>query len=345
MKKGNNSVGVARQYCGTVGKVENGQVAVFAGLSTENSYALIDAALFLPQEWTTDLARCKKAGIPKEFQGYKSKPELAIDIIKRQQKNGIRFDYIAADGLYGNSPDLLNNIDAMGLLFVVDVHSDQRVYLTAPIIRIPEPKGIKGRKPTVPKIIDEVKAVEVRDLITNIPKEQWEKVTLRKGTKEVLLCSVYVKKIYTWEVGTPEAKERLLIIRKSNTSNGAVIKYALSNAREGKYTNQELAQMQAQRYFIERTFQDAKQQAGMSQYQVRGWLAWHHHIALVMLALEFILKEKILFKNEFPLLTANDIREVFINVYAVKGATIDEVMKQMKHRHKQRKNEMQRHNE
>ena len=87
--------------------------------------------------------------------------------------------------------------------------------------------------------------------------------------------------------------------------------------------------MQSQRYFVERSFQDAKQEMGMSQYQVRGWLAWHHHIALVMLSMEFVLTEKMLFKNEHPLLTSYDIREVFIKLYTQKGATIDELTAQM----------------
>ena len=107
-------------------------------------------------------------------------------------------------------------------------------------------------------------------------------------------------------------------------------------------TKPELVQMQSQRYFVERSFQDAKQEIGMSQYQVRGWLAWHHLIALVMLSMEFVLTEKMLFKNEYPLLTSYDIREVFINLYAGKGATFDEVMDQMKHRHSQRNADIER---
>ena len=336
VKKGKNSVGVARQYLGSVGKVDNGQVAVFAGLSTDNYYGLIDAALYLPKSWTEDKDRCKKAGVPLAFQKYKTKPQLAVDIIKHQKKNGIHFDFIGADGLYGNSPELLKCIDELGLLFVFDVHSDQHVYLTMPEIGVPEAKSHLGRKPSIPKC-SSPQPIKVGELVKTIADDNWEDVILRMGTKGAIRSKIYVIKVYTWEQGAPTANERLLIIRNS----GGEIKYALSNAQEGKYTNKELAQMQAQRYFVERTFEDAKKELGMSQYQIRGWLAWHHHIALVLLALEFILIEKLQYKNEYPLLTAYDIKEVFIKVYATKG-NLEEIMAQIRKRHKQRDMDIER---
>jgi SRSO17 transposase len=334
LKKGKESVGVARQYCGTIGKVDNGQVAVYGGLSTQNYYGLIDAALYLPSEWTDDAARCKKAGIPQEFRTYKTKPQLATDMVRRQKENGVKFDFVGADGLYGNAPHFLRSLDEMELLFVVEIHSNERVYEQPPVISIPEATGLKGRKPSAYKCDGQSR--EVRHLLETIPQEAWEEVVVRQGTKGVLRYMTHVRKVYTWEKGAASSCERLLIVRKTNTMNGVEIKYAFSNAAEGEYTNTELAQMQSQRYFVERCFQDAKQEMGMSQYQVRGWLAWHHHIALVMLSMEFVLTEKMLFKNEYPLLTSYDIREVFINLYTRKGATFDEVMEQMKHRHAKR---------
>jgi len=334
LKKGKKSVGVARQYCGTIGKVDNGQVAVYGGLSTQNYYGLIDAALYLPEEWTEDAGRCEKAGIPKNFRTYKTKPELAVEIVRRQKENGVKFDFVGADGLYGNAPHFLGSLDEMRLLFVVEIHSNERVYEQPPLISVPEAKDGRGRKPSAYKC--DGQSVEVRKLIETIPEEGWEEVVVRQGTKGPLRCMTHVRKVYTWEKGAASCCERLLLMRKTNTMNGVEVKYAFSNAAEDEYTNTELAQMQSQRYFVERSFQDAKQEMGMSQYQVRGWLAWHHHIALVMLSLEFVLTEKMVFKNEHPLLTSYDIREVFIKLYTQKGATFDELMAQMKHRHAQR---------
>ena len=342
LKKGKKSVGVCRQYSGTIGKVDNCQVAVYAGLSTGAYYGLIDAALYLPTEWTKDKKRCDKAGIPDEFQKYKTKPELAIEIVKRQKESGIQFDFVGADGLYGNAPHFLRSLDEMNLLFVVEIHSNERVYEEQPQITIPDKKSddARGRKTSVYKC--EGQSVEVRKIVSSLSDECWEDIEIRQGTKGMLRCKGYIQKVYTWEKGAAKSRERLLVIRRTETANGVEIKYAFSNAEQGTYTVTELVQMQSQRYFIERSFQDAKQEIGMSQYQVRGWLAWHHHIALVMLSLEFILKEKILFKNDIPLLTSYDIREVFLRVYATKGQTYEEIMDQMKARHKQRQDDIDR---
>ena len=101
--------------------------------------------------------------------------------------------------------------------------------------------------------------------------------------------------------------------------------------------------MQSQRYFAERSFQDAKQEAGMSQYQVRGWLAWHHHMVMVMMAMHFILSEKVLFKEEMPLLSAYDVREIMLNIYPRKGMNQKEIMEQIKKRHEQRRIQLSKH--
>ena len=342
LKKGDKSVGVYRQYSGTIGKVDNCQVAVYGGLSTQNAYGLIDGALYLPSEWTNDTKRCNKAGIPKEFQKYKTKPQLATEIVKRQKESGIKFDFVGADGLYGNAPHFLRSLDEMELLFVVEVHSNERVYVEKPLINVPDKKSddARGRKRSAYKC--EGQAMEVRDLVASLPKDSWEPVEIRQGTKGMLRCLGCVKKIYTWERGAAQSCDRQLVIRKTETANGAEIKYAFSNAAEGQHTAKELIQMQSQRYFVERAFQDAKQEMGMSQYQVRGWRAWHHHIALVMLSMEFVLTEKMLFKNEFPLLSSYDIREVFIRLHTTKGTTFEEIMDQMKTRHKQRQDDIDR---
>ncbi len=211
-----------------------------------------------------------------------------------------------------------------------------QVYEQMPVIAVADKKSgdARGRKPSACKC--ESQSVEVRKLVASLPDQAWEDIEIRQGTKGVLRCSGYVKKVYTWEKGAAASCQRLLVIRKTETATGVEIKYAFSNAAESQYTTTELIQMQSQRYFIERSFQDAKQEMGMSQYQVRGWLAWHHHIALVLLSMQFVLTEKMLFKNEYPLLTSYDIREVFTRVYATKGSSFEEIMAQMNTRHKQR---------
>ena len=143
--------------------------------------------------------------------------------------------------------------------------------------------------------------------------------------------------VYTWDGESEDYREHLLIIRAAKTPSGDIeYKYALSNAYEDEFELADLVRMQSQRYFIERSFQDAKQEAGISEYQVRGWRAWHHHMVLVMMALHFILSEKILYNNEYPLLSAYDIRDIIIRVYSKKRFSSDEVLDQIRKRHDQR---------
>lgn len=335
-KKGAHSVGVARQYCGTIGKVENCQVAVYAALSAEKYYGLIDTQLYLPESWTQDKERCKQAGVPQERQQHKSKIELALEIVKQQKQIGTRFHFAGADGLYGNDYWFQQQLDEFNLLFVLEVHSDQYVYEAPPLIAIPEKQGSRGRQPTRYKA--QGTPIEVRALAKTIAEEKWEKIRLRKTGKGDLSCLGYVQKVYTWDGASSQYAERLLIIRITENKDGSrEYKYALSNAREGEYTTETLVGMQSQRYFVERSFQDSKQEAGMSQYQVRGWLAWHHHMVLVMMALHFILREKLLFKDTLPLLSAYDVREIMLNVYPRKGISKNEIMEQIHKRHQQRR--------
>lgn len=339
-KKGKESVGVARQYCGTIGKVDNCQVAVYAALSAEKYYGLIDTALYLPEEWTSNETRCKKAGVPPLPEGEKrvckTKVELALDIVRHQKDLGTWFHYVGADGLYGNSYHFQQELDKMGILFVLDIHSDQHVYTEPPVIAIPEKTATAGRNPSRYKATGN--AIEVREFAKNIAKELWQKMRLRQTGKGDLNCLGYTQKVYLWDGESSDYMERKLVLRVTGQKDGSrEYKYAISNAFDGECTTEELVQMQSQRYFVERSFQEAKQEAGMSQYQVRGWLAWHHHMAMVMMALHFILSEKMLLKDKLPLLSAYDVREIMLNIYPQKGATEKAIMEQINKRHLQRR--------
>jgi SRSO17 transposase len=131
-KKGRRSVGVARQWFGLEGKTDNCQVAVFAALARGQSVSLIDTELYLPREWVDDPARCEAAGIPEERRMLKTKPALAMELVSRARRSGVRFAWVAADGTYGQDRALLRALDDAGETFVVDVHRDQRVFLADP---------------------------------------------------------------------------------------------------------------------------------------------------------------------------------------------------------------------
>lgn len=130
-KKGEKSVGVGRQYCGNVGKVANCQVAVFASLGNGDYSSLIDARLYLPEDWCNDPERCDEAGIPEEERTFKTKAQLAWEIIEHHSGQ-IDFDFVSADGFYGNDAELAWRIDETGYLYMLDIHSDQIIYLSRP---------------------------------------------------------------------------------------------------------------------------------------------------------------------------------------------------------------------
>lgn len=339
-KKGDCSVGVSHQYCGNKGKLANCQVAVYACLAAEKYASLIDTRLYLPKDWTDDKKRCKKAGIPKECRKFKKKTELALEMIKGQRDAGIEFDWVGADAFYGNDYQLLKALDDEDELFVMDIHSDSHLYLEQPVLAVPEKQGTRGRAPLLLK--SNVPSIAANQYIETLKEKQWKKVELRNGTKGKITAKAHVIKVYTWNKEDTTTCERLLIIRKTKKGKKTEIKYALTNAFEDEFSWQELVYMQSQRYWIEFALKEAKQDIGMCEYQVRGWLAWHHHMALVMMAQYFILSEKVIYKEDIPLLSAADVRKIIITEYSGNTYQEDQLWRQMKTRHKQRQNDIDR---
>jgi SRSO17 transposase len=339
-KKGDCSVGVAPQYCGSKGKIANCQVAVFGCLAADKYANLIDARLYLPESWTSDKKRCKGAGVPKERLKFKKKTELALEIVRAQRKAGIRFDFVGADAFYGNDSWFLKELDKDGELFVIDVHKDQPVYLEKPVIAVPEKQGNKGRTPTLLKA--DIEAVEIGKYYEKLRSKDWKKVKLRDGAKGELISQVHVRKVFTWNKEDQDPCQRLLIIRKTKKGKKSEIKYALSNAQEGKFTIEELVRMQSQRFWIENSLKESKQQIGMYEYQVRGWLAWHHHIALSLMATSFMLGERLLHRDKLPLLSCRDVRDTLLQNYASATISDEQFMNIMKKRHERRKKDIAR---
>jgi SRSO17 transposase len=226
----------------------------------------------------------------------------------------------------------------MDLLYMLDIHSTDGVYIEKPNISIPSKQSKRGRKPTLPKA-DKTRT-KACDIAKGLTQEDWKTYTVRDTAKGPLVIDVWVQEVYTWDEEQTSCRKELLVIRRSKNEDGEYeYKYSLCNADINKYSWLQLARAQAQRSFVERGFEDAKQEAGMSQYQLRGWLAWHHHMALVMLSMLFVLTEKIEYKNEFPLLSARDVREIIARTYAQQ----DNVLEIMILRHKRRQKDIDRY--
>ena len=324
-KKGKKSVGVARQWMGRQGKTDNCQVAVFAALARGRSASLIDAELYLPQVWVQDSERCTAAGVPCERQVLKTKPALALELVQRARRNGVRFSWIAADGGYGQNRALLRALDDAGETFVIDVHRNQRIFLEEPSRAGQEtPEGATA--PAAPLCVEQWVAQQ--------PAQAWQEVWVRHSSQGELRVEALQCPVWLLESGDTEARSWQLVVTREKGDPKAV-KYSLSNAPTSLSLSK-LAYMQRQRYWVERAFQEAKNEAGMDEYQARSWQAWYHHIALVMMALLFLLRERQLQKEALPLLSAGDIKVLLARVLPRRDQDPEEIIRQIQQRHQQR---------
>ena len=331
-KKGDKSVGVARQWSGRLGKVDNCQVAVFACLARGSHATLIDTRLYLPREWTDDLERCLAAGVPQQAVVFKSKADLAFEMVLGARKNGVRFSWVGVDGGYGQEPAFLRRLEDHGEVFVAEVHKDQQIYQEDPDPRIPQRQSTRGRKPTRPEAQSASQRVD--EWLKAQPAELWQTVTVRPGAKGELRVEALQARVWLWDGEESKARHWHLVATREVNSPEKV-KYTLSNA-PAETSLQRLVWMQRQRFWIERSFEDGKSESGMADYQVRGWLAWHHHMALVMMAMLFMLEEKLIQKEDYPLLSCADIEFLLAHFLPRRDVTVAEVVRQMEARHRAR---------
>ena len=331
-KKGTQSVGVARQWCGQLGKVENCQVGVFAALSRGADVTLIDERLFLPEAWTTDAARCQAAGIPQAQRSFQRKTDLALAMITQARQQGIGFAWVGFDGFYGSDPAFLRALEDQGEIFIGDVHKDQRIYLEDPQPIIPPAKTPRGRPPTA--LQAQTPALRVDRWVQQQPATAWQPVTLRAGTKGPLRVDILHQRVWLWDGEEAQARQWHLIVRRE-IDHPTEIKYSLSNAAADTPAPRR-AFMQGQRYWVEHALRQGKQDVGLGDYQVRGWRGWHHHLALVMMAMLFLLEERQLHPQTRPLLSGRDVRALLNHFLPRRDTTLEEVLRQMEVRHRKR---------
>ena len=337
LKKGNKSVGVARQYAGTIGKVDNCQVGVYLSLCAGKYATLTNCRLYLPkEEWVDDKERCEKAGIPKEKIVFKTKPQLALEMIKEHLDNGVYFDYVNGDGLYGNGYEFSKGLIELGQKYVLDVHNNQRIYLQKPTISVPEKiENTRGRTPC--RLKSNIDEISVSEYKATIKPSDYSEVKIRKTTKGWLKALVHVRTVWVWDEQNKDTEpiQQTLIIRKPINKKDK-LKYSLSNITIEEQRVEKFAFMQAQRYWIERCFRDNSHDLGMSDYQVRNYKGWYNHMILTILAMQFVLRQRMKHKEDLPLLSVNDVRILFIEILKNHGDNFDLRFNQMMVRHNQR---------
>ena len=289
-KKGTQSAGVYRQYCGSKGKIENCQAGVFIGYSGASGYGLLDARLYLPQAWfdTEHKAYWSKCDIPEETE-FRTKPQLALEMIQEAVGNhALQFKWVGCDGAFGCDAEFRRGLP-QSVLFFADIHTNQRVFRERPEWSLPEYKG-RGKKPT--RLQPSVAPIPV-SAITEDPSIPWKDVILMEGAKGPLQAQVkYCRIIEVYE--DSDGDELWLYIRKYRDGR---IKYAISNA-PASINVKELHHAATLRWPIEQSFQECKSYLGMADYETRSYVGWHRHMVLVMVSHLFVLEVRQRFQKK-----------------------------------------------
>ena len=303
------------------------------------SSGLVGSRLYLPKEWTDDPARCDKAGVPKSEQHYRTKPELAIEIIKDLTGNVI-YGWVSGDAQYGNSPTLRHFLQGKDKVFVLDVGEGLGVYLSHPEPYVPAKEEGRGRTPT--KYKSEQTPILLKNLILKIPDGEWQALAHRRGTKGPLKRQAALLDIWVWDTDNGDKVETLQLL-VSRELDGSEVKFSLCHQPHEPMTLRDALYRQMQRYWVERAFQDVKEQLGLHQYQVRSWIAWHHHVALTMMALHFILQTRIEQKEDLPLLSCSDVKIMLAKTLSNKLNTQRGIKLAIQKRHQQRQSDISRY--
>lgn len=253
LKKGEKSVGVKRQYSGTGGRVENCQVGVFLAYRTDAGHALIDRSLYLPKEWATDAARRAEAKVP-ESVTFSTKPALAREMLKRTLAAGVPAKWVTADEVYGSDYKFRRFCEERGLGYVVAISSNTHLFLG-------------GRR------------TRVDQHVQAMPRRVWRQLSCGAGSKGERL---YDWAFLSWPHPDDDGFTRGFLVRRSLTDPDDLA-YYLTNAPK-RTPLKMIVRIAGSRWAIEECFEQAKQEAGLDEYEVRSWIGWHRHITLSMLA-------------------------------------------------------------
>jgi SRSO17 transposase len=324
---------VARQWTGRLGKIDNCQVAVFGVLTDGERHTPIDMRLYLPERWIKDPARCERAGIPEASRKKMSKSEHALDIVRRARARGIRFAWVGVDGGYGKEPGFLRGLEDANEVFVADVHRNQHVWTEEPGLHVPASKPGRGRPPKTQK--PATSSITVEKLAKGIPPQDWTRCILRDCTRGELRVDIATRRIWAWDGKEERARCWHLIVRREVGSVNT-IKYSFSNA-PADTPRLQLAQMQGQRYWVERAFEDGKGECGLADYQALGWRSWHHHVTMVMLAMLFILEQRVAQQPGLELLTPRDIVDMLKETLPRKPEGREALAARINERHQRRR--------
>jgi SRSO17 transposase len=291
-KKGRHSVGVARQYCGQLGKQDNCQVAVSLSIANDAASLPIAFRLYLPEEWTSDRRRLTAAGVPEEVV-FRTKPEIALEQIAAALAAKVSPGVVLADAAYGNDTRFRDRITELGLSYAVAVQSSCTVWPPGNAPLPAKAYGGKGRPPSRLRRNHEHWPINVKELALSLPSVRYRAVAWREGSAGTLrsrFAALRVRPAHRDDQRTALRAEVWLLIEWP-AGEAEPRKYYLSNlpATTPLKTLVDLCKL---RWRIERDYQDLKQELGLGHYEGRGWRGFHHHAALSIAAYGFLLSER-----------------------------------------------------
>ena len=289
-KQGTHSVGVARQYCGQLGKVDNCQVAV--SLSVANDHASLPLAyhLYLPAEWADDPARCARAGVPDDVT-FQTKPAIALDQVRAALEAGVPPAPVPADAAYGVDTAFRDGLTALGLPYSVGVQPLTPLWPPGTGPLPPKPRGGRGRKPTRVRRDAEHRPVTARDLALGLPRRAWRRTTWREGTNDALASRFAAARVRPACQGDKAARAEEWVLIEWPAGEAEPTKYWLSTL-PATLSRRALVHATKRRWRIGRDYQDLKQELGLGQYEGRGWRGFHHHATLCIAAHGFLILER-----------------------------------------------------
>jgi SRSO17 transposase len=281
VKKGTHSVGVARQYLGAAGKLENGQVATVLSYSSSRGHVFLDRRLYLPEaEWAWDRPRRREACVPEEVR-FETKPEQAMVMLLHAWEQGVPMRWVTGDEVYGDSPRLRETIQAHGRFYVLTVSANTRVWTERPEVQVPQ-EQTGGRPRRAPRLAEGApKARMVSEVVAKFPSRAWKRMAVVEGEKGPIE--------YHWARQlVVESRDQLpgpdvwLLARRS-ISHPEQIAYYLAYA-PARSSLASVAFVASQRYTVEQCIEEAKGETGLDEYEVRFWHSWYRHITLSMMA-------------------------------------------------------------
>jgi SRSO17 transposase len=281
-KSGGESVGVARQWCGRLGKVDNCQVAVYLGYVSRKGHPLVDTRLYLPKAWTKDKARLDKAGVPKGYRSYRTRHQLALEMLAKNGA-GLPHSWLAGDDEMGRPYWFRRRLDALGERYMLAVPSNT----TSRDLEVepPESSG-RGRRPKRPW-------PSVEAWSQALDEDAWQRLDVRDGSKGPLVIEAVKRQVVSRTHRRQQgARETLVVIRDRDRDQEQVVQvdYYLSNA-VSETPLWEFARVAKAEHRIEACLQRSKSEAGLADYEVRNWTGWQQHQTLSLLATWFLVRE------------------------------------------------------